>query len=174
VKDVIYILIESDTDHEFYEAIIEPILYEKYDQVIPYKYIEKKKKAVTKYINVILKQKADYYVLGDKDDDTNANAIDRVFQRMDTKIHKNKVVLVIKEMECWILAGITDEMYDRYNIELNITNTEIYCKEEICDEFKKHLNPSIFITAILNTYNFNNARLRNNSFDRFMKTIEDL
>lgn len=174
MKDTIYILIESDTDDEFYEAILEPILYEKYAQVISYKYIERKKTDVVKYLNVIRKQKADYFVLGDKDEDTKADAIKRIFKRMDNKIIKNRIRLIIKEMECWILAGLNNEMYVRYDIQLNINNTEIYCKEEICDEFKKHLNPSQFITAILNTFNLSNARLRNKSFDTFIKDIEDL
>ncbi len=173
MSDTIYVLMEGDRDLDYYETLIEPILNNKYDQVIPYKYIQKKKEKVNKYIKVIKKIKADYYVLTDMDESESVeDAIQKILNRMDNLIDKNNVIVVIKEIECWYIAGMPQSFIERYDINLDISNTEIYEKEDFDCIIPTNMSHVIFYTRILELYDCNNAIKRNNSLKFFYDLIK--
>jgi hypothetical protein len=96
--------------------------------------------------------------------------------RLATFNHHNVDQIVIKEIECWIMAGISEKLFQQWKIQLNISNTEIYSKEEICKELKDrtNFNPSLFLSMIINSYDLHKGRTRNHSFDNFINEIEGI
>jgi len=79
MRDLIYVFVEGEWDLEFHERILEPKLYQKYHQVISHKYIKQFKPDLLKYIRVVHKLNADYYVLADMD---NESSIEEVKERV--------------------------------------------------------------------------------------------
>ncbi len=170
---MIYILVEDDWDRDYYEKILEPKLYEKYNQVIPYKYIRKPKPEVIKYVKVMLKIGADYYVLTDLNHSPSIEcAKEKVSKRMGNLIDYDNIIVVIKEIECWIMAGMKDSILKQCPMSLNISNTEIYDKEEFLPMMSH--NPSVFYTRILNTYDIDKALERNSSLTYFVNRIDSI
>ena len=172
MKDKIFLLIEDIWDQIFCEKIIEPVLNNSYNAVLYYKYIKKRKERVGNFIKGLISDGKDYIILGDLDEKNNIIvAKEYIYDRTNKLADKNFIHIVIKEIESWIIAGLDEEIISRYDITLNINNTEIYSKEDFIKIIPKNQTPNIFMNAVLETYELEKAKLRNNSFNNFIITI---
>jgi len=172
MKDIIYILVEDLTDLKFCEAIIEPILNNKYTAVLFYKYARKKKDRIKQFIKSLNYDKLDYYILGDIDKNYNIeNALKLIYEKTGKITKKENIILVIKEIECWYLAGLSDDLIKRYTISLDLSDTQKYCKEDFDEIIPAGQSKIIFTNAILQTYNNKIAPSRNASLRCFLTKI---
>lgn len=172
MKDMIYILVEDTTDVKFMEQIIEPFLERKYHQIIYFKYARKKKTKFKKFIEVIHKINADYFLIGDYDESSNMEAcLSNINKKCDNIANVNNIIAVIKEIESWYLSGIPDFLVDQFNIDISLDDTEQYYKEDIISLKHSNLSPLIFLSIIISKYNIEKAVQRNDSLNRFINLI---
>jgi len=91
---------------------------------------------------------------------------------MGNLVDTDKIIVVIKEIECWIIAGIKDSVFANCQKKIDISNTEIYDKEDFLPMMRH--NPSAFYMRILKTYDEQRAFERNSSYKNFIDVIESI
>lgn len=77
----------------------------------------------------------------------------------------NVYIIVIKEIESWFLAGLTAKMCERYKLPI-VNNTESIRKEDF-DENIKNSEKLYILRKLMEEFNIDQAKQRNNSFKKF-------
>lgn len=105
----LHVLVEGDCDEDFVTIVVEPWLVgrERYDQVIPFRYANKKKGVVEDYVEAVKRRGEDLLCLTDS---THSRCVpERVRTVIDYEIgtfDPAMVFVVVKEIEGWYLAGV--------------------------------------------------------------------
>ena len=127
------------------------------------------------FIEVIHELDADYFLIGDKDnEETIEIAIETILNRTDNIAHKENVIVVIKEIESWYLAGLSEYLTSKFNITINLSNTEVFSKEDFYDIRPANLSIFWFMSIILEKYDLIKAFGRNNSLNNYHSIISSI
>lgn len=82
-------------------------------------------------------------------------------------IENDKIIVVIKEIESWYLAGLDDEEYKRFEMH-TLSNTDDITKEQFNDLIPKKFDSRIdFLLEILKSFSIEIAKQKNKSFRYF-------
>jgi pterin-4a-carbinolamine dehydratase len=163
----LYILIEGNDDKRFFDNVIIPKLKKKYGWIKTWCYAQKKKENIVNFINAIKSMNADYIYVVDID---NSPCI--TFKKQNTKnkiekINENKIIVVIKEIEGWYLAGLDNKASQKLKIK-HYTSTDGIIKEQFNSIIPKKFDSRIdFMNEILKLYSIDVAKNKNNSFKYF-------
>ncbi|KYK33412.1 MAG: hypothetical protein HXS48_25745 [Theionarchaea archaeon] len=119
---LLFILVEGNDDERFFKRIINPVFQEKYSSVRLWKYSKKKLEKTKRFIKSIKSMNADYIYTADINE---APCI--TFKKEDviqkSGIEEDKIIIVVKEVEGWYLAGLSAENSKRLGIsEIKDTN----------------------------------------------------
>lgn len=171
------VFLEGLDDDRFFNGIIKPILDDKYDHVKFVQYANKKPEEIRKYLMSIKSTVgADYLFWGDIN---SSPCITAKKQDLRAKFGKvldhDKILIVIKEIESWYLAGLSEANCKLLGIKLyNFTN-------DITKERFEELTPkrfkgfrTDFMREILGRFSVNTAKRKNKSFGYFMSKVQDL
>jgi len=101
----LYIFVEGNDDERFFNKVLVPKFKEKYDYVKLIKYARWKKESVNNYIKSIKAMGADYIFVADINNSPCITAKKERIQSIYKKIDNDKIIVVIKEIESWYLAG---------------------------------------------------------------------
>jgi len=159
----LYIWVEGNDDERFFKRIIEPMLQKKYDNIYIIAYSQMKKEKRKSFLKSIKSMGADYIFVTDIDKSPCVTARKEEFEEFKYIIDKGKIVVVVKEIESWYLAGLDTKKIKIPHFEL----TDDITKEE----FNKLISGNSRIDSmlkILNNFSIEMAKQRNKSFKYFI------
>jgi hypothetical protein len=171
----IYVFIEGDADERFFNALIRPILRQRYATVVPWQYAQRSKDDVKKALRNVRDRKADCLFL--KDIDTCPCITARKQDLLNTfrkRIDPSWPVVVVKEIEGWYLAGLDDESRQELGIPTNRhRHTNDLTKEQFENLMPTKFDSLIdFMNEILNRFDVGTAKSKNRSFCYLMGKLE--
>lgn len=161
--------LEGTYDLRFFDSVIKPRLEETYDLATHFLYAEDPPARVSKYIRSLKRIPRDYIFFADM------NAAKCITQRKDRVSRKyrgveiDKIVVVVKEIEAWYLAGLSANACRTLRIK-PLVNTDHIDKEQFENLRPQRFSSGIdFIIEILKVYNPSVAIDRNSSFGYFCR-----
>jgi hypothetical protein len=168
----LYVLVEGNDDERLIERIIKPELEKRYHSVQLYRYAVQPPKKIENFLKSIVSMKADYMIL------TDINHSPCVTQRknlLKTKkiksrlVEDDKIIVVIKEIESWYLAGLERETLKKLGISYSEKRTDSLTKERfdrlISDKYVSRID---FMQEILENFQVETAKQKNKSFNYFI------
>lgn len=166
------IWVEGNDDVRFFNEIIKPRLQEKYNlvEVRPYRPLKKGK--VGNYLRGIKTMNAayiyDYIYVSDINDAPCVTAKKQKIQNKLRNIDGNRIVVVIKEIESWYLAGLSNENAQKLKIH-SLTTTDDITKEQFDNLIPRKFDSRIdFMSEILKYFSMKIAKQRNESLRYFV------
>jgi len=177
------IWVEGEEDVIFFENIIKDKFSKKYDNIDirsyngdSYKNSRNKKKLMNwidsfNSINNKGKQLKHYIFVSDLD----LNCITEKKQEIKkylTNISNDKILVVVKEVESWYLAGIDRTNSRRLKINYFNKKTNNITKEYFCSLLPKDIEKRPFLLDIVTNYSVNLAKNNNDSFKYFLKNMK--
>jgi len=166
----LFIWVEGDDDERFFKKIIKPRLQKKYNSVEVICYADMKKKKVSSFFNSIRAMNADYIYVADIN---GAPCIMLKKQKIRDKlgnIDEDRIVVVVKEIECWFLAGLGNTESKKLRI-CAFSTTDNITKEQFNGLIpnKFHSSRINFTLEILRFFSIEIAEQKNNSFKYFIQ-----
>ena len=176
LKNKLFILIEGDDDERFFKAVINPILEKKY-LIILYKYAQETKKKINALIKSTKNKNlyADYLFVTDIDNNPCVTAKkEKIKEKHPINDDINKISVVIKEIESWYLAGLSDKD-SKEIIGKKFKDTNTIIKEQFDNYKPKRFDSSIdFMIEVLKHFSVNIAKKKNTSFNYFMEKYTNI
>jgi hypothetical protein len=171
----IYVFIEGDKDERFFSALIRPLLEERYTTIVQWKYAQSSKNEVMKALRNVRDRKADCLFWRDIDTCPCVTARkENLLSAFKKRVAPSSVVVVVKEIESWYLAGLNDESRQELGIPTNRhRHTDDLTKEQFEGLMPAKFDSiTDFMNEILNRFSTDTARTRNRSFCYLMDKLE--
>ena len=169
---LLFIFVEGDDDERFFNRILSPKLQEKYDTVKIIRYATMKKEKVDNFIRSIKAMGAEYIYVTDIDNSPCVTAKKEETQKKHPNIDKDKIIVVIKEIESWYLAGLDNKACKQLKIK-NFANTDNVTKEKFNSLIPKKFTSRIdFMSEILKNFSIEIAKQKNTSFQYFVEKYD--
>jgi len=168
----LWVLLEGNDDERFFEWIIKPIFEERYDFVKSWQYAQKKTKEVKAFLISIKSMGSDYFIWGDINSVPCVNAKkERLLVRYDKILDAENIIVVIREIESWYLAGLDCNSCKKFGIR-TFQNTDNTTKEQFNKVIPEKFDSRIdFMIEILKKFSMDTAKQKNKSFGYFMSRI---
>jgi len=163
---MLYIFVEGNDDERFFRKIVLPKLQKKYVSVKIIKYAQKHKKFeyLKKFIKSIKSIKDDYIYVTDINNSPCVTAKkQKIYENLDN-INTNRILVVIKEIESWYLAGLDANSAKKLRIKKVYTITDTITKEQFNNLIPKKFDSRIdFMNEILKNFSLEIAQQKNKS-----------
>lgn len=171
-QNKLYIFVEGNDDELFFKKIVVPFFLNQYNDVEIFKYAQWKRTKVELFLQSIITLNYDYIFTADIDLVETPKLKKKLIRERFDNVQFNKIMIVIKEIESWYLAGLTDSASE--NMKLTIPNTtDEITKEDfnaICHTtFHSRID---FMYELLKVFDASTAQDRNESFKYFMEEYE--
>jgi len=165
----LYIFVEGDDDERFFEKVVMPMLEDKYDSVALLKYAQRKNQRVTAFLNSIDRMDMKYLFVSDINHRPCVTAKKQEVQGKFKNIDKDRIIVVIKEIESWYLAGLDDTCSKGLGIS-PCDSTDNIPKEKFNALIPKKFDSRIdFMREILKCFHIETAKQKNTSFRYFLE-----
>jgi hypothetical protein len=162
---ILYIFVEGNDDEEFFQKIFLPKLRKKNDDIKIIKYAQKPKKFkyIGKFVKSIQSMGADYIYATDIDNSQCVTAKKQETQNKLRNIDSDKIIVVIKEIESWYLAGLSDTECRRFQMR-TFSVTDDITKEQFDSLRSNKFDSRIdFMSEILKQFSIKIAKQKNKS-----------
>ncbi len=164
-----YVFVEGDDDERFFKRIVKPILEKEYDSVKLQKYAQVKPAKVDQYLESVKAMGADHVLVADIDLAPCITAKKQAIKDRFKKIDEDRIVVVIKEIESWYLAGVEDDICSRRFGLRHFATTDDLTKEQFCGLIKRKFDSKIdFMIELLKHFSTGTAKRKNKSFCYFL------
>ena len=131
-----------------------------------------RKEKVDNFIRSIRAMGADYIYLADINDYPCITAKKGEIQRKYKNIDCNKIVIVVREIESWYLAGLDIMACNKLRIS-TFSNTNDVSKEKFNNLIPKEFTSRIdFMLEILKNFSIEIAKHKNTSFQYFLNKFD--
>ena len=162
-------LLKAMTTSVFFRKIAIPLLKEKYDNIQIIKYAQWKKVKVDGFIKSITTLGFDYLMAADMDFAESVNEKKRYISGKFVSVDKDNITVVIKEIESWYIAGLSDEKSKEFHLEI-FHDTENITKETFKTLYHRKFRSRIdFMKELLKNYSVDAAKMKNKSFRYFVE-----
>jgi len=168
---ILYIFVEGNDDENFFQKILLPRLRKKNDDINIIKYAQKPKKFeyIEKFVKSIQSMGADYIYVTDINNSPCVTAKKQETQNNLRNIDSDKIIVVIKEIESWYLAGLSDTECRRFQMH-TFSVTDTVTKEQFNSLIPKEFDSRIdFMLEILKIFSIELATQKNRSFGYFIQ-----
>lgn len=167
-QNKLYIFVEGNDDELFFRKIVVPYFLNQYSEVEIFKYAQWKRTKVELFLQSIITLNYDYIFTADIDLIETPKAKKKVILDRFANVQFSKIMIVIKEIESWYLAGLTNKDSTELKLSIPETTNEI-TKEDfnaICHTtFHSRID---FMYELLKVFDAFTAQNRNESFKYFM------
>jgi len=168
----LFIWVEGEDDERFFKNVLKPKLQTKYDSVEIRKYATLKKEKIDNFIKSIEAMGASYIFVTDINNYPCVTAKKEEIQRKFKNIDNDKIIVVIKEIESWYLAGLDDKACKKFRIR-NFSETDNIEKDQFNAFIPKKFNSRIdFMLEILKNYSIEDAKQKNRSFKYYFEKYD--
>ena len=168
---LLFVWVEGDDDERFFNKILSSKFQKKYSAVKIVKYATMKKEKVDGFIKSIKSMGADYIYLRDINNSPCVTAKKEEIRNKYKNIDKDRVVIVVKEIESWYLAGLNNEVCKQLKIK-NFANTDNVSKEKFNALIPKKFSRIDFMSEILKNFSIEIAKQKNKSFRYFVEKYD--
>lgn len=165
---ILFVFVEGVNDERFVRRVIAPMLEKKYDSIKPLLYAQEIPKNVNKLLIRIKAIGYDYVFFADINKEPCITAKKEKIQNKFNSTDKDKIMVVVKEIESWYLAGLTDIKLQGWKIS-PFTTTDNITKEQFEHLIPRKFGGKDFMLEILNHYSPKIAKKRNGSFKYFIE-----
>ncbi len=159
---------EGNDDELFFKKIVVPFFLNQYNDVEIFKYAQWKRTKVELFLQSIITLNYDYIFTADIDLVETPKLKKKIIRERFDNVQFNKIMIVIKEIESWYLAGLTNKDSTELKLSIPETTNEI-TKEDfnaICHTtFHSRID---FMYELLKVFDAFTAQNRNESFKYFM------
>ncbi len=146
--------------------MVKPLLDRKYNAIKIWKYAQKKPKKTNNFLKSIKAMKADYIYVADINSEPCVTAKKQRIKHRN--IDKDSIIVVIKEIESWYLAGLDNTNSNQFGIG-TLSTTDDITKEQFNDLIPEAFDSRIdFMQEILSSFNPETAKKKNKSFKYFI------
>lgn len=168
----LWVLVEGNDDERFFEAIIKPKLRTQYSSVQLWQYAQETPKRTRNFLKSIRAMSSDYYFFSDINRSPCITAKKRsTKRRYDTRIDINTIIVVVREIESWYLAGLNSKSCKELGLR-TFRRTDSTTKEQFNSLMPEKFDSRIdFMVEILKRFSIQTAKRKNRSFAYFMKKI---
>jgi hypothetical protein len=158
----LYLLVEGDDDARFVERIVIPRLSSRYDLVQTWKFAQKKVGKVDAFLRSIKAIGAEYLLLGDINAYPCFPKKKEALLKAFIELESTKTVIVVREIEGWYLAGLSDANPLGVRAPANTTGLT---KEQFNATMPKGFDSRIaYMIEVLKHFDTHAAATRNPSF----------
>lgn len=156
------ILIEGPTDKEFFEKIIKPPIERQRELTVSLiTYSEKTNRTVNKFIQSFLDMECECYLFRDFDQGPCFTQLRETLNQKFPLLNNENILIIKKEIESWILAGISDELIIEVTQIEELKNTEKVSKEDFKALLESSNSTTEIRSKILNEFDLKKAVQRN-------------
>jgi hypothetical protein len=169
MKKRLFIMVEGEDDIRFFGRIIKPLFTGRYDsvEIIPYASIRREK--VSKFLKSLTQMGYDYIFFADIDAEKNVRDKKQILYYRFNSIDGNRIVIVIKEIESWYLAGLSRSAAGALGVEPPV-DTDTITKEDFNRLIPRRYDSRIdFMFEILKYFSIDTAATKNRSFRFFVE-----
>ena len=165
----LYVWVEGPDDVRFFDNIIKPLIEKKYNKVIIRSYANLTKEKINSLIKSIIDLKECYIYVKDINNAKCITKKKREIRKELKNISNDRIVIIVKEIESWYLAGLGKK--DSKNLGIKyFGNTDNIIKEKFNSIIPKKFDTrQIFMLEILNRFSIKIASKKNRSFEYFIK-----
>lgn len=163
------ILVEGDADRRFADAIIKSRLKYKYSKITIIEYAQEQPKKISRIIQSARESNDAYIFIADLNSEKCIGIRKNKLEKKYKHLEKDKIIIVIREIEGWYLAGLIDEDMKKFGIKIYKTTNEIIKEEFEKNIPKKFTSKRDYLIEILKKYSMPQAAKRNSSFKYFLK-----
>jgi len=184
------IFVEGAIEKLFFDRILRPELENKYNYIEIIEYSQEKRK--WEYINDFIKSikstdcgykkidpnwAYDYIFIADIDNSPCKTAKKEELRRKIPNLEQNKIIIVVKEIESWYLAGLDEKACKKLKIKC-FENTDNITKEDLKRIYANLFGipyesiesiPREFYLDIIENYDIGIAKKKNKTFEYFCK-----
>lgn len=165
----LFILVEGEDDERFFYKILKPELEKKYSSVEVRCYAKLKREKIDNFLKSIKAMGSDYIYVTDINNFPCVTAKKQDIRNKLKNIENDKIIVIIKEIESWYLAGLNDMICKKFKIP-TFDNTNNITKEQFNKLIPENFNSRIdFMLEILKFFSIDVAIQRNKSFKYFIK-----
>jgi len=166
-RKLLFIFVEGNDDGRFFEKVFIPRLKNRYCMIKIIKYATMKKEKIDNFIKSINAMGADYLYFADINNSPCITSKKEKIRQMYKHINISKIVIVIREIESWYLAGLDYNAYNNLKIA-NIGRTDNITKRQFDNLIpKKFISRIDFMLEILKFFSVKEAKRNNKSFKYF-------
>lgn len=166
-KEKIYLFVEGNDDEIYFRRLIAPLLNKYYKNIEIIKYAQMKKDKVNLFLLSINTLNFDYLFFADKDEYLSINQKKEKLYEKFEQLEKEKIIIVVLEIESWYLAGLDERASEILHINY-LDSTDNISKEDFNRLYHGRFHSRIdFIYEIIKLYTFEKARQKNKSFSYF-------
>ena len=161
-------------DERFFESVIKPVFKKNYDYIEVRKYAQKTKKYIFNLLKTIKSMKNSYIYFSDINDTPCITLKKQEILKIYKNIDEDRIVVVIKEIESWYLAGLDDATCRGFGIT-GFDNTDDITKGRFkslwrrSERFDSEID---FIQEILKYFDIETAKRKNKSFRYFVEKYD--
>ena len=166
--NILYLFVEGTDDERFFESVIKPKFEGKYDYVEMMKYAHKSTKYIFNFLKTIKSMNNSYIYFSDINDTPCITLKKQEILETYKNIDKDRIVIVIKEIESWYLAGLNEKDSKKLT-KRSFKSTDTITKEQFNTFRPKNESRINFMIELLNVFSRDTAIQKNNSFSYFMK-----
>jgi hypothetical protein len=163
----LFIFLEGDNDERFFNRIVKPRFEVKYDEIKTIKYSQMKIQKIISFINSIKSMQADYIFVTDINQSPCVSAKKNALKSKFNSLDEDKIIVVIKEIESWYLAGLDEITCKNLKIK-HLKDTNHVTKQQFHNLISETNYTELeFRLSILEHFSIETAKRKNNSFNYF-------
>ena len=125
----LYVMVEGNDDERFFNGVFKPEFLTIYDKVQIWQHAQRSNEDKKKFIKAIETLEQDYIYVEDNDEVPEPSRKKNMILSIFDRLQENRIVIVVKEIESWYLAGLDRKSCDRLGVEY-VENTEDISKED--------------------------------------------
>lgn len=166
-KKRLFIMVEGEDDIRFFGRIIKPLIAPSYHsvEIIPYACIKRAK--VNKFLKSVALMKNDYIFVADIDNERSVRDKKQILYYRFSDIDGRSIVVVIREIESWYLAGISFDAAQALGVA-DLLETNDLTKEDFNALIPLRFDSRIdFMFELLKSFSLETAVKKNASFRFF-------
>lgn len=164
----LFLLIEGNDDERFFQRIVKPKFEEKYNTVMLWKYAQVKNTKVDNFLKSIKAMGAEYIYVVDINLAPCVRGKKQEIQNKFNNIDIDRIIVVIKKIESWYLAGLDNARSEELKIPSFKTTNNI-TKEQFNALIPKRFDSKKdFMLEILRRFSIEIAKQKNISFRYFL------
>jgi hypothetical protein len=165
----LFIFLEGSDDERFFSAVIVPLLRDRYREIHLVLYACMKSVRVSRFIRSINKMRHDYILVADIDQEQSVRAKKSVIYARFDSIDSAHIIVIIKEIESWYLAGLDTSAAGSLGIR-PLPGTDSVTKEDFNRRIpRKYPSRIAFMIQCLRHFSLDVAMTKNRSFRFFLE-----
>ncbi len=165
----LYFLVEGNDDERFFKNVIKPLLINKYEQIKIWQHAQKSTETQKRFLKSLEAMGADYIYVVDIDNLASVNEKKNKITTRLEELNPGKILVVIKEIEGWYLAGIDKKGSAKIGLKYISETNELY-KEDFNQLMPKHFDSRIdFMQELIKSFSIETGKAKNDSLNYFFR-----